>query len=158
MFTGARRWILSRVRLMAEQNGAESEEDRIMAITKIVSNAWSKTAARVHMHHRVVAYNPNGIARQRYGLSKQLQDLHVDAVLLSETHLKPNEGLFYSKLSHLSDRQLPGQKRWNRSVSCTWLSKWLHNEILWATSRDYTKSRKCKWSRHLRRWSPTQKI
>jgi hypothetical protein len=29
--------------------------------------------------------------RQRYELSKQLQDLHIDVALFSETHLKPHE-------------------------------------------------------------------
>jgi hypothetical protein len=30
----------------------------------------------------------------RYELSKQLQDLHMDVTLLSETHLKPHERLY----------------------------------------------------------------
>jgi exonuclease III len=41
---------------------------------------------------KVVAFNANGITRQRYELSKQLQTLRVDVALFSETHLKPHEG------------------------------------------------------------------
>jgi hypothetical protein len=37
--------------------------------------------------HKIIAFNANDIARQRYELSKQLQDLHVDVALFSETHL-----------------------------------------------------------------------
>jgi hypothetical protein len=29
--------------------------------------------------------------KQRYELSKQLQDLHIDVAIFSETHLKPHE-------------------------------------------------------------------
>jgi hypothetical protein len=52
--------------------------------------------------------NANVIVRQRYELSKQLQDLHVDVALFSETHLKPHERLF---ILLLSNRLPPGQKR-----------------------------------------------
>jgi hypothetical protein len=45
-------------------------------------------ATRVHRPLKVLAFNANGIWRQRYELSKQLQDLHVDVALFSETHLK----------------------------------------------------------------------
>jgi hypothetical protein len=48
-------------------------------------------AARDHMLLKVIVFNANGIWRQSYRLSKQLQDLHVDVTLLSETHLKPKE-------------------------------------------------------------------
>ncbi|PNF22596.1 hypothetical protein B7P43_G12673 [Cryptotermes secundus] len=43
---------------------------------------------------KVMAFNANGIGRQRYELRKQLQDLHVDVALFSETHLKPHERFF----------------------------------------------------------------
>jgi hypothetical protein len=33
--------------------------------------------------------------RQRYDLSKELQDLHVDIALFSEIHLKPHERNLY---------------------------------------------------------------
>jgi hypothetical protein len=32
-----------------------------------------------------------GIMKQRYELSKQLQELQIDVALFSETHLKPHE-------------------------------------------------------------------
>jgi hypothetical protein len=41
-----------------------------------------------------MAFNANGIGRQRYDLSKQLQDLNVDVALFSETHLKTHERFF----------------------------------------------------------------
>jgi hypothetical protein len=51
-------------------------------------------ATRVHRPLKVIAFNANGIGRQRYELSKQLQGLHVDVALFSETHLKPHERFF----------------------------------------------------------------
>jgi exonuclease III len=42
-------------------------------------------ATRVHRPLKVVAFNANGIGRQRYELSKQLQEQRVDVALLSET-------------------------------------------------------------------------
>jgi hypothetical protein len=41
-------------------------------------------ATRVHRPLKVLAFNANGIGRQRYELSKQL---HIDVALLSEAHL-----------------------------------------------------------------------
>jgi hypothetical protein len=43
-------------------------------------------ATRIHWPLKIIAFNANGIARQRYKLSKQLQDYKF-----SETHLKPLE-------------------------------------------------------------------
>jgi hypothetical protein len=54
----------------------------------------NKMATRIHRSLRVVAFNANCIGRQRYELSKQLQDLHVDVALFSETHLIPHERFF----------------------------------------------------------------
>jgi hypothetical protein len=51
-------------------------------------------ANKVHWPLKVTAFNANGTGRQRYELSKQVQDLHVDVALFSETHLKPQE-VFY---------------------------------------------------------------
>jgi hypothetical protein len=82
-------------------------EDRIMATTRIVSNAWSKIAARVHRHLNVVAFNPNGIARQRYGHSKQLQELHINVAL---THLKPHERVFIPNYHIYRTDRFPGRK------------------------------------------------
>jgi hypothetical protein len=59
-------------------------EERILAITKIVLNLMSGMASRVHRSLKVIAINANGIGRQRYELSKQLQDLHVDVALLRD--------------------------------------------------------------------------
>jgi hypothetical protein len=42
-------------------------------------------AAGVHRPLKVITFNANGIRRQRYELSKQLQDLHIDEALLSES-------------------------------------------------------------------------
>jgi hypothetical protein len=69
-------------------------------------------AARVHRPLEVITFNANGIWRQRYKLSIQLQDLHirVDVALLSDTSQIPREVL-YSKLSLLSDWPLPMKKR-----------------------------------------------
>jgi hypothetical protein len=47
--------------------------------------------ARVHRPLKVIAFNANGIWRQRHELSKQLEDLYIEVALLSETHLKPHE-------------------------------------------------------------------
>jgi hypothetical protein len=51
-------------------------------------------ATRVHRPLKVLAFNANGIGRQHCELSEQLQDLHADVVLYSETHLKPHERFF----------------------------------------------------------------
>jgi hypothetical protein len=48
-------------------------------------------ANRIHRSLKFIAFIANGIIRQRYELSTQLQDLHT---LLSETHLKPQERFF----------------------------------------------------------------
>jgi hypothetical protein len=52
-------------------------------------------AARVYRPLKVIAFNENSIWRQRYELSKQLQDLHIDVALLSETHLNPMRGSIF---------------------------------------------------------------
>jgi exonuclease III len=51
-------------------------------------------ATRFYKPLKVIAFNTNGIGRQCYELSKQLQDLHVDVILFSETHLNPHERFF----------------------------------------------------------------
>jgi hypothetical protein len=51
-------------------------------------------ATGIHKPLKFIAFNANGIMRQRYDLSKQLQDLHVDVALFSEAHLKPHERFF----------------------------------------------------------------
>jgi hypothetical protein len=49
---------------------------------------------RIHRPLQVIAFNANGISKQRYELSKQLQDLHIDVPLFSETHLKSHERFY----------------------------------------------------------------
>jgi hypothetical protein len=51
-------------------------------------------AARIHRPPKIVAFNVSSIWLQRSELSKQLQDLHTDVALLSETHLKTQEWFF----------------------------------------------------------------
>jgi hypothetical protein len=55
-------------------------------------------ANRVHRPLKVIASNANGILRQSHEVSKQLQDLHIDVALFSETNLKPHER-FYIRIS-----------------------------------------------------------
>jgi hypothetical protein len=42
-------------------------------------------ATRFRRPFKVIAFNANDIVRQRYELSKQPQDIHVDVALFSET-------------------------------------------------------------------------
>jgi hypothetical protein len=55
---------------------------------------------RVHRPLKVIAFNANGILRQRYKLSKQLQELHIEEALFSETHLKPHQR-FHIQIYHI---------------------------------------------------------
>jgi hypothetical protein len=48
--------------------------------------------------------------RQRYELSKQLQDLHVDVALFSESHLKPHELFFILNYHFYRTDRHPGRK------------------------------------------------
>jgi exonuclease III len=67
-------------------------------------------ANRIHSPLKIIAFNANGIMKQRYELSKQLQDLHVDVALLSETHLKPHERFFISNYHFYRTDRHPGRK------------------------------------------------
>jgi hypothetical protein len=51
-------------------------------------------AARVLRSLKIIALNANGIWRRYYDLSEQLQDLHTDVALLSDTNLKPHDRFF----------------------------------------------------------------
>jgi hypothetical protein len=51
-------------------------------------------ATRIHRTIKVIAFNANGIERQRYELNKHLEKLHVDVILFSETHPKHHEKYF----------------------------------------------------------------
>jgi hypothetical protein len=68
---------------------------------------------KIHGPLKVIAFNANGIARQRYELSKQLQDVHIDVALFSGTHNETSQEVLYSKLPLLSNQSLPGQERRN---------------------------------------------
>jgi hypothetical protein len=70
----------------------------------------------INRPRKVMTFNANDIMKQRYELSKHLQDPHVDIALFSETHLKPYKRFFYFKLPLSSNRPPPGQKRRN----CHW--------------------------------------
>jgi exonuclease III len=65
---------------------------------------------RDHRPLKVLAFNANGIRRIRYELSKQLEDLHVDVALFSETQLKPNERIFIQNLNFYGTIRIPGRK------------------------------------------------
>jgi exonuclease III len=67
-------------------------------------------AARIHRPLKIVAFNANGIWKQRYKLSKQLQDLHIDVTLLSETHLKPYEKFCTPNYHFYCTDRFPGRK------------------------------------------------
>jgi hypothetical protein len=51
-------------------------------------------ANKVHRPLKAIAFNANGISKQRYELRKLLQGLHIDMGLFSETNLKPYERLY----------------------------------------------------------------
>jgi hypothetical protein len=60
---------------------------------------------------KFIGQTSHGTSRQRYELSKQLQDLHMDVALPSETHLKPYERFFIPNcLVYLND-SFRGKKR-----------------------------------------------
>jgi hypothetical protein len=67
-------------------------------------------AARIHRTLEVIAFNANDIWRHRYELSKQLQDLHIDVALLSETQLKPRERLLIPNYHFHRTDSFPGRK------------------------------------------------
>jgi hypothetical protein len=59
---------------------------------------------------KFVEFNSNGFIRQFSELSKQLQDLHVDIALFSETHLKPHERLFITNYHYYQTDRHPVRK------------------------------------------------
>jgi hypothetical protein len=95
---------------MAESSDAVLEEAKILAIKKLSKISWSKVATRIHRPLKVIGFNANGIMRQRYELSKQLQDLHVNVAFFSETHLKPHERFFISNYNFYRTDRHPGRK------------------------------------------------
>jgi hypothetical protein len=67
-------------------------------------------AARVHSPLKVREFNANDIWRQRHELSKQLQDLHLDVVLLLETYLKRHKRFFIPNYHFCRTERFPGRK------------------------------------------------
>jgi hypothetical protein len=67
-------------------------------------------ATIIHRPLKVIAFNANGIGRQRYELSKELEDLHLDMALFSETHLKPCERFFIPNYHFYWIDRYPGRK------------------------------------------------
>jgi hypothetical protein len=65
-------------------------------------------AARIHRPFKAIAFKANGIWRQRYGLSKQLQDLHIDAAMPSITHLKLRVTFFIRNYHFCQSERFPG--------------------------------------------------
>jgi hypothetical protein len=65
---------------------------------------------RVHRPLKDIAFNANGFSKQRYELSKQLQDLLIDVALFSETHLKPHEGFSIQNYHFYRIYRHPGRK------------------------------------------------
>jgi hypothetical protein len=65
---------------------------------------------RVHRPLKVVAFNANGITRQRFELSKQLQVIYIDVKLLSETHLKTHERFSIRNYHIYRNDRHPGAK------------------------------------------------
>jgi hypothetical protein len=51
-------------------------------------------ATRLYRPLSVIEFNSNGIGRQRYELSKQPQDSHINVAHFPETHLKTHESSF----------------------------------------------------------------
>jgi hypothetical protein len=67
-------------------------------------------ATSIHRPVKIIAFNANVIWRQRYELGKQLQDLHVDVALYSETHLKPHERFLIPNYHFYRTDPHPGRK------------------------------------------------
>jgi hypothetical protein len=55
--------------VMAEFNGALSEEDKLVSIKKCLSNLMKQMATRFHRSLNIIAINANGIWWQLYELS-----------------------------------------------------------------------------------------
>jgi hypothetical protein len=67
-------------------------------------------ATRIHRPLKVVAFNTNGIVRQRHELNKQLQEQRIDVALFSETHLKPHERFYIPNYQVYRTDRFPGIK------------------------------------------------
>jgi hypothetical protein len=65
---------------------------------------------KIENHEWLILNWKSLIWRQRYELSKQLQDLHTDVALLSETHLKPHQRFFVPFYYSYGTDCFPGRK------------------------------------------------
>jgi hypothetical protein len=67
-------------------------------------------APRFHGLLKIIIFDANSIWRQRYELSKQLQDLHIDVTLLSQIYLKVYEWFFIPNYHFYRNDPFPGRK------------------------------------------------
>jgi hypothetical protein len=65
---------------------------------------------RIYRPLKIVVFNANGITRQRYELSKQLQTLRIDVALLLETYLTPHERFSIRNYHIYRNDRYPGAK------------------------------------------------
>jgi hypothetical protein len=66
-------------------------------------------ASRVHRLLKIIAFNANGIGRQRHELSKQLQDLRIEVACFLR-HIRNSSEVLHYKLPRLSKGPIPGRK------------------------------------------------
>jgi hypothetical protein len=57
-----------------------------------------------------IAFTGKGLWRGRYELLKQLQDLHINVALLSESQLKPHDMFFIPNYRFYLTESFPGRK------------------------------------------------
>jgi hypothetical protein len=76
----------------------------------VCAKVITKPSQTNHRPLKVIAFNANGITRQHYELIKQLQELHIDVALLSETYLKPHERYFIPNYRVYRTDYFPGRK------------------------------------------------
>jgi hypothetical protein len=74
---------------MRELSGAVSEEDKVMIVSMTVLDFMQRNGC----YSSYAAQSHSICCKWLCELSKQLQDLHTDVTLLSETQLKPRERL-----------------------------------------------------------------
>jgi hypothetical protein len=65
-------------------------------------------AARVHRSLKAVTFIANDSERQDYELSKELQHIHIDVALLSETSLKLHERFYIPNFQLHRTHHYPG--------------------------------------------------
>jgi len=88
--------------IMTGLNEAVSEEEKL--------EPQQNCSETTHRPLKVVAFNANGITRQRYELSKRLQAGRIDMELLSETHLRSHDRFFIRYYHIERNNRCPGAK------------------------------------------------